>query len=188
MARASLQPGRLEVISGCMFSGKTRILIQRASEAARAGMRVVAPKHASDDRYDRFAIVSHDGERLAARRVISSQDLRDAAAPADLVVIDEAQFFDARLPNGCRRLVEAGKQVIVAGLNRDSRGRPFEPVPRLESLPDGLTRTAAACAVCGCRAEYTQRLTPISGSVIGGKGDYEPRCERCFAAPPAGPR
>lgn len=171
-----------------MFSGKTRILIRRAIRAARAGLRVVAFKHASDDRYDRFAIVSHDGERLAARPVASSEDLWDAAGAADVVVIDEAQFFDAGLPDVCRRLAEADKRVIVAGLNRDSWGRPFGPVPRLETLADGLTRTAAACAVCGCRAEYTQRLTPIGRSMIGGKGDYEPRCERCFAAPPASPR
>jgi len=188
MAQKLVQPGRLEVISGCMFSGKTRILIRRASEAARSGLRVVAFKHASDDRYDRFAIVSHDGERLAARPVLSSQDLWDAAAPADVVAIDEAQFFDAGLPDVCRRLAGAGKRIIVAGLNRDSWGRPFGPVPRLETLADDLTRTTAACAVCGRRAEYTQRLTPIGESMIGGRGDYEPRCERCFAAPLETPR
>jgi len=177
--------GRLEVICGCMFSGKSDILIKRMENARRRNSRVVVFKHASDTRYDSSSIVTHDGQRLAATPIRRAEDLLRASCDADVVGIDEAQFFDAELPAVCRRLVDAGKTVIAAGLDRDSWGLPFGPMPGMIHLADHVTRTTARCAVCGEAAEYTQRTAPIGASMIGGEEAYEPRCGRCFSPPPA---
>lgn len=176
--------GRIELICGCMFSGKSELLIERVRDACRLVTAVAVFKHAADTRYDHHDIVTHGRERLAAAAIRRSAELLDRAADAEVVAIDEAQFFDEELPDTCRRLAEQGKRVIVAGLDRDSWGLPFGPVPELARLADAVTHTTARCARCGSRAENTQRLTPIVDTMIGGEGDYEPRCERCFIPPP----
>jgi len=176
--------GRIELICGCMFSGKSELLIERVRDARRSVTAVAVFKHAADTRYDHHDIVTHGHERLSAAAVERSAELLDRAADAEVVAIDEAQFFDEQLPEACQRLAEQGKRVIVAGLDRDSWGLPFGPVPELARMADAVTLTTARCARCGKRAENTQRLTAIVDSMIGGEGDYEPRCERCFTPPP----
>ncbi len=177
--------GRLEVICGCMFSGKSELLITRLQEAQRRGRRVAVFKHASDTRYDASDIVTHSHLRFQARPIERSDACLAAQDDADVVAVDEAQFFDAGLPAVCRRLADMGKHVIVAGLDRDSWGLPFGPMPQVMAVADAVTWTTASCAVCGQPAEYTQRTAPLGETMIGGADAYEPRCARCFVAPPA---
>jgi thymidine kinase len=175
----------MELICGCMFSGKSERLVERLTEARSRGLRVAAFKHASDDRYAESQIVTHNGRRIDARATGSAGAILDEAEGADCVVIDEAQFFGEPILEVCRTLVQAGKTVVVAGLDRDSWGLAFGPMPALEAMADEITRTQAVCSRCGKAAEFTQRLVAVEGqSMIGGPEAYEARCERCFEAPP----
>lgn len=167
-----------------MFSGKSEHLIARVRSARQHGLRVAVFKHASDTRYDPRDIVTHSHQRLAAEPVPRAESLAIAAGAADVVAVDEAQFFDAALPAVCRRLADAGRHVIAVGLDRDSWGLPFASMRELMDAADEVVRTCARCAQCGRKAEYTQRVAPIGDTMIGGGEAYEPRCERCFAAPP----
>lgn len=177
--------GTIELIRGCMFSGKSERLVRRVEEAHAAGLAVAAFKHASDDRYGADQIVTHNGLRVAARLATRAADILAMAGEAQLVVIDEAQFFTADLVDVCRRLADEGRDVAVAGLDRDSWGLPFGPMPEIEAMADRVTRTQAVCAKCGRPAEYTFRRVPVGGvTMIGGAEAYEPRCEECFEAPP----
>lgn len=177
--------GTIELICGCMFSGKSERLVGRVEQARTAGLGVAAFKHASDDRYGADEIVTHNGLRIAAARVGNPRDILRAAGEARLVVIDEAQFFTADLVEVCRQLVDEGRDVVVAGLDRDSWGLPFGPMPDIEAMADRVIRARAVCAKCGRPAEYTFRRVPVGGkTMIGGAEAYEPRCEACFEAPP----
>lgn len=177
--------GEIEVICGCMFSGKTGLLISRVDLALRLGLPVQVFKHAMDDRYDCSCIVTHSGQSRPAVPVADSADVLAQAGSA-VVLIDEAQFFDPHFPEVCQSLAQAGRRVIAAGLDLDSWGQPFGNMPRLAEIAQRVTRIAAVCALCGARAEYTQRLAPVvESNMIGGKGCYEPRCMRCFLPPPA---
>lgn len=179
-------PGRVTLICGCMFSGKSERLVNAAQSAYAAGRQVAAFKHASDNRYAASHIVTHNGQRVDAIAVSDVGRLLQAAGQADLVVIDEAQFFGDELVVACRSLATAGHEVIVAGLDLDSWGLPFGPMPKLEALADEVVRTSATCARCGRPANRTQRLTPVADQImIGGPENYEPRCEACFVPPPA---
>lgn len=182
---ARRRSGRIEVVCGCMFSGKSQVLISRVQNARQRNERVTVFKHASDTRYDASSIVTHDRRRLVAVPIERSNELLTAATDADVIAIDEAQFFDAELPAVCRDLAESGKHVIAVGLDRDSWGLPFGPMPELIAMADEVTRTTAQCAVCGRPAEFTQRTTPIGGDMVGGEEAYEPRCGQCFTPPPA---
>jgi len=182
---AAGHPGRIELICGCMFSGKSLYLVEQVRRGQRAGLRVAAFKHASDDRYGRTHIVTHDGQRTEATPVASAARLLQLANDADLVVIDEAQFFDDHLVSACRTLASQGKRVLVSGLDRDSWGILFDPISALADVADQVTRTHANCARCGRPAEYTQRIVPVGKrTMIGGPESYEPRCEKCFEPPP----
>jgi len=177
--------GRIELICGCMFSGKTRELLARLAEAGRRGRKVAAFKHGSDNRYSQGEIVSHDHERAAAVPVTNGAQIVEYAGDAEVIGIDEAQFFGEDLPEACRRLAERGCDVVAAGLDLDSWGLPFGPMPRIEAIADRITRLTAVCARCGAAADHTQRLAPVEGqTLIGGPGEYEARCEACFRAPP----
>lgn len=183
--QGGLRVGRIELICGCMFSGKSLHLVERVRQARQAGLKVVAFKHSCDDRYGQTHIVTHDGQRAEAMPVASAGQIPSLAGDAQVIVIDEAQFFDDSLVAVCKELAMAGKTVVVAGLDRDSWGLPFEPIPSLGALADRVTRTLAVCARCGEPADYTQRLVPVADrTMIGGAESYEPRCERCFQAPP----
>jgi len=168
-----------------MFSGKSLLLLERIEEARAAGRSVAVFKHASDRRYEVDRLVAHNGQAIDAIPAASAAQIRSQAANADVVVIDEAQFFDTDLIHVCRDLAAEGRSVIVAGLDRDSWGLPFGPVPALADLADHVVRTRAICARCGKPADFTQRITPIEGkSMVGGRESYEARCAQCFASPP----
>ena len=177
--------GRIELICGCMFSGKSERLVERVAQARARAIPVAVFKHASDDRYSKRPIVTHSGRQVEAVALASASEIPGLAGDAKLVVIDEAQFFDQGLIHTCRHLADQGREVIVAGLDRDSWGGPFGPIPELEAIADRVTRTYAVCSQCGQAAQYTQRLTPIAGrGMIGGAESYEPRCAKCFRPPP----
>jgi thymidine kinase len=182
---AAGRAGRIELICGCMFSGKSLYLVEQAQHARQAGLWVAAFKHARDNRFSRTNIVTHDGQRMKAIPVASAAHLLELSRDADMVVIDEAQFFDDSLPNVCTQLADQGKRVLVSGLDRDSWGEGFGPIPALAKVADQITRTRATCARCGRPAEYTQRLVPVGErTMIGGSESYEPRCRECFQPPP----
>lgn len=181
------QPGELaaiEVICGSMFSGKSEELIRRLRRAMIARQRVQTFKPRLDDRFDEDHIVSHDRQRLPSERVGSSQELYAAVRPDTQVVgIDEAQFFDEELVAVCQRLAGEGRRVIVAGLDKDFRGEPFEPMPALLAVAEYITKTLAICMRCGRPANFSQRLTASTERVvIGAEDSYEARCRVCFEA------
>jgi thymidine kinase len=179
--------GGLEVVCGPMFCGKSEELIRRLRRAAIARLAVVCVKPAIDDRHSVNDVVSHAGARLAARAIDDPRELLELRGEADVVGIDEAQFFDARLVAVCEDLAAAGVSVICAGLDRDYRGLPFGPMPQLLSLADRVTKLQAVCVVCGGDATLSQRLVdgapaPFDDAtvVVGGAERYEARCRGCF--------
>jgi thymidine kinase len=174
--------GWIEVITGSMFSGKSEELIRRLRRAQIAKQRVQVFKPAFDHRYADDHIVSHSDIRLPSRSVASSRGLLEAvAADTEVVGIDEGQFFDLELPMVCNLLADSGKRVIVAGLDQDYLGKPFEPMPQLLAIAEYITKTLAICMVCGNPANHTQRLVANSERVLlGTQGTYEARCRHCF--------
>ena len=177
--------GWLEVIAGSMFSGKSEELIRRLRRAQIARQRVQIFKPAIDDRYGDMAIVSHSEMKIPSVNVATSAELLAQVRPSTEVVgIDEGQFFDSGLPDVCARLAAAGKRVIVAGLDLDYRGVPFEPMPQLLASAEYITKTLAICMVCGGPANRTQRLVDSQDRVlVGASGTYEARCRHCYEAP-----
>jgi thymidine kinase len=174
--------GWIEVICGPMFSGKTEELIRRLRRAELARMRVVSFKPSRDNRYDADHIVSHSSQRRDGRAVRDSAELRAVVpAEAQVVGIDEVQFFDAGIVEVVDGLADAGKRVIVAGLDQDYLGRPFEPVPQLLAVAEYITKTLAICMQCGNPAGRSQRLVTTGDRVLVGAQDaYEARCRRCY--------
>jgi thymidine kinase len=181
--------GHIEVVCGPMFCGKSEELIRRLRRAAIARKHVLCVKPAIDDRDPRADIVSHAGSRLAARPIGEARDLLELCATTDVVGIDEAQFFGPSIVDVSCRLAADGIVVIVAGLDRDYRGRPFGSMPQLLCLADEVTKLHAVCVRCGRDASLTQRLldghpAPFDDAtiVVGGPERYEARCRACFAA------
>src|SRR5688572_12271014 len=152
------RPGWLEVITGSMFSGKSEELIRRLRRAQIARQAVQIFKPLVDNRYGEGHIVSHSEMRIASENVASSEELlRLVDEKTEVVGIDEGQFFDVHLPAACNTLADRGKRVIVAGLDQDYLGRPFEPMPQLLAIAEYITKTLAICVVCGDPANHTQR-------------------------------
>jgi thymidine kinase len=186
----SQQSGWIEVITGSMFSGKSEELIRRLRRAQIARQKVQIFKPTFDTRYSEDHIVSHSDMRIASENVAGSKGLLDEVDPdTEVVGIDEGQFFDADLPAVCNELANRGKRVIVAGLDQDYLGKPFEPMPQLLAIAEYITKTLAICVVCGNPANHTQRLVASKDRVLlGAQGTYEARCRRCFdptlASPP----
>ncbi|MEW6512093.1 MAG: thymidine kinase [Bacteroidota bacterium] len=178
--------GWIEVIAGCMFSGKTEELIRRIRRAQIARQTVAIFKPKIDNRYSADHIVSHSDAKLLSTVVESSADILRLAADAQVVGIDEGQFFDMGLVDVAEELADRGKRVVIAGLDQDYRGKPFEPMPQLLAVAEYITKTLAICVVCGNPADRTQRTTPASERVlVGAKDTYEARCRRCFEPPQA---
>lgn len=174
--------GWIEVIVGSMFSGKSEELIRRLRRAQIARQAVQIFKPAIDTRYASDHIVSHSEMRIGSSAVASSEELRRLVNPATEVIgIDEGQFFDQDLPAVCDALANAGKRIIVAGLDQDYLGKPFDPMPQLLAIAEFITKTHAICMVCGNPANHTQRLV-VSGDrvLVGAQGVYEARCRKCF--------
>lgn len=174
--------GWIEVITGSMFSGKSEELIRRLRRAQIARQRVQIFKPAIDNRYGDTHITSHSTMKIEAEGVSTSRELLEAVRPdTEVVGIDEGQFFDAELPAVVNTLADQGKRVIVAGLDQDYLGKPFEPIPQLLAIAEYITKTLAICVVCGEPANHTQRLVQSSERVlVGAQGTYEARCRSCF--------
>ncbi len=176
--------GWIEVICGSMFSGKTEELIRRIRRAVIARQKVEIFKPKIDNRYSATEIVSHDKQRIKSRVIEKPEDILKYALEAQVVGIDEAQFFDNSLVKVCQTLANMGKRVIVAGLDQDYRGKPFEPIPQLLAIAEYITKTHAICTICGNPANFTQRKTQDKDTVIVGAADiYEARCRNCFEPP-----
>jgi thymidine kinase len=169
-----------------MFSGKTEELIRRVTRARIARQTVQIFKPRVDQRYAEEHIVSHSAQRLVSVAVDSASDLLAKVLPGTQVVgIDEVQFLGSEVVGVCETLASRGLRVICAGLDQDFRGRPFEPVPSLLAVAEFITKELAICVVCGNPANRSQRLTSAQARVaVGGLGDYEPRCRRCFIPAP----
>lgn len=164
-----------------MFAGKTARLIERLAAASSAGHRVVACKHVLDRRYDPSCLATHDGRQFPAVAVADADEVERQAAGAAVVGVDEAQFFGRPLVEVVARLRAAGCGVIVAGIHHDAWGQDFPPLPQLIAAADEIELLHVPCTVCGRPAEYSQRLTPVpAGDMVGGPGDYAPRCATCF--------
>jgi thymidine kinase len=176
--------GWIEVIAGCMFSGKTEELIRRIRRAQIARMKVAIFKPEIDTRYSSDHIVSHSELKLESTAVKNSAEILQKAQDAQVVGIDEGQFFDAGIVDVVETLASQGKRVVIAGLDQDYRGKPFEPMPQLLAIAEYITKTLAICVVCGNPADRTQRTTGSSERVlVGAKDTYEARCRRCFEPP-----
>jgi thymidine kinase len=174
--------GWIEVVCGSMFSGKSEELIRRLRRAQIARQKVQIFKPKFDSRFSEDEIVSHSEMRIQSRNVLSASDLLQLVDDdTEVVGIDEGQFFDAGLPTVCDTLASRGKRVIVAGLDQDYLGKPFEPMPQLLAIAEYITKTLAICMVCGNPANHTQRLVASSDRLLlGSQGTYEARCRRCF--------
>jgi thymidine kinase len=174
--------GWIEVIVGSMFSGKSEELIRRLRREQIARRKVQIFKPGIDDRYGSDHIISHSDMRIASQTVASSRELLEGVLPdTEVVGVDEGQFFDPELPAVCCTLADQGRRVIVAGLDQDYLGIPFEPMPQLLAIAEYITKTLAICVVCGAPANHTQRLVVSSErALVGAQGTYEARCRRCF--------
>ncbi|HWD88535.1 MAG TPA: thymidine kinase [Mucilaginibacter sp.] len=173
--------GSIEVICGSMFSGKTEELIRRLRRAQIARLSVEIFKPRTDTRFDETAVVSHNANSILSTPVDSSSAILLLGSDVQVVGIDEAQFFDAELPNVCIILANRGVRVIIAGLDMDYRGQPFGPIPELMAIAESVTKVQAVCVCCGNPAVYSYRLVPDQSTVLlGEKESYEPRCRACF--------
>ena len=174
-----------------MFSGKTEELIRRIRRAEIARQKVAIFKPKIDKRYSSEHIVSHTDVKLLSAVVENAAEILDLAQNAQVVGIDEAQFFDMELVDVAEKLANNGKRVIIAGLDQDYRGRPFEPIPQLLAVAEYITKTLAICVCCGNPADRTQRKalpphqqgTSQERVLIGKKDLYEARCRMCFQPP-----
>ena len=173
--------GRIEVICGSMFSGKTEELIRRLRRAQFARQRVEIFKPSIDTRYSEADVVSHAGHTIASTPIDSSASILLFASEVDVVGIDEAQFFDAGLVDVCRQLADNGIRVIVAGLDMDFRGIPFGPMPGLCAIADEVSKVHAICVKCGQLATFSHRTVKNDRQVmLGETAEYEPLCRKCY--------
>ena len=187
LAAGARSHGQLELICGPMFSGKSEELMRRLRRVGYARKHAILVKPAIDDRYSIDEVVSHEGQRMAARVVRKPEAIIELARGCDVVGVDEGQFLDDSLIDVCEQLVEHGIRVVIAGLDLDYRRQPFGAMPRLLAMADEVSKLKAVCHACGEPALYTQRLVggrpaPFSGEtvVIGGLDSYEARCRGCY--------
>ncbi|HEY1007152.1 MAG TPA: thymidine kinase [Sphingobacteriaceae bacterium] len=173
--------GSIEVICGSMFSGKTEELIRRLKRAQIAKMDVEIFKPKTDTRYDETDVVSHDRNSIPSTPVESASSILLLGSNTQVVGIDEAQFFDAELPDVCNKLASKGIRVIVAGLDMDFQGQPFGPIPALMAIAEEVTKVHAVCVCCGGPASYSFRTAASESRILlGEKDSYEPRCRACY--------
>jgi len=173
--------GWIEVISGCMFSGKTEELIRRLNRSIIANQQVGIFKPIVDKRYHATDIVSHADRSIRSQPVERATDILSFAATCDVIGIDEAQFFDDSIVEVCNTLANSGKRVIVAGLDMDFEGKPFGPMPYLLAVAEYVTKVHAICVKTGDPASFSFRITDESGQVLlGEKEAYEARSRKAF--------
>jgi thymidine kinase len=182
VSRSTARPGWVEVITGSMFSGKSEELIRRVRRAQIARQRVQLFKPRVDDRFGPDEIVSHSDMKMPSQVVASAGEVLERVQPeTEVVAIDEGQFFDLSLVGVVNALADRGVRVIVAGLDQDYRGRPFEPMPQLMAVAEYVDKTLAICMQCGAAANRSQRLVASTDRVVvGGAQQYEARCRHCF--------
>jgi thymidine kinase len=187
---AAVRPGSIEVITGSMFSGKSEELIRRVRRAQIARQRVQLFKPRIDARYSHTEIVSHSEMKMPSQVVDGARDILPLVDDrTEVVGIDEGQFFDASLVGVADALANRGLRVIVAGLDQDFRGQPCEPMPQLMAIAEYVDKALAVCMRCGAPANRTQRLVATEDRVVvGGAGEYEARCRRCFHPEPVDAR
>lgn len=175
------RPGRIEVVCGSMFSGKTEELIRRMKRAKFAKQKVEIFKPSLDTRYSEEDVVSHDKNTIRSTPIDSSGAILLLASDIDVVGIDEAQFFDDGLVEVCNQLANNGVRVIVAGLDMDYKGIPFGSIPALCAIADEVTKVHAICVKCGALAYVSHRLIHNDKRVLlGEKDEYEPLCRECY--------
>ena len=176
-----MRRGRVEVVCGSMFSGKTEELIRRLRRAQFAKQRVEIFKPAIDVRYSEEEVVSHEGNSILSTPVDSSASILLMGQESDVVGIDEAQFFDEHIVEVCNELAARGIRVIVAGLDLDFKGVPFGPMPQLCAIADEVTKVHAICVRCGSLAYVSHRKVPGDRRVLLGETqEYEPLCRECY--------
>lgn len=183
--------GWIEVISGCMFAGKTEELIRRINVLSYAKKNIIVFKPKIDNRYSDSEIVSHSGAKVPCLVVEKAHDiLKKIEADTEVVAIDEVQFFDKDIVEVCEYLADKGIRVMVAGLDKDFRGESFGVMPELLTRAEFVTKLTAVCAKCGAPATRTQRL--VNGKpagfedpivMVGADESYEPRCRHCHQVP-----
>ena len=177
----SRHPGRIEVVCGSMFSGKTEELIRRMRRAQFARQKVEIFKPSIDTRYSEEEVVSHDRNAIPSTPIDTSAQILLLATDIDVVGIDEAQFFDEGLVDVCNELANRGVRVIVAGLDMDYKGVPFGPIPSLCAIADEVTKVHAICVRCGALAYVSHRKVSNDRRVLLGETDeYEPLCRECY--------
>ncbi|MBP3230354.1 MAG: thymidine kinase [Prevotella sp.] len=175
------RPGRIEVVCGSMFSGKTEELIRRMKRAKFAKQKVEIFKPAIDTRYSDVDVVSHDQNAIQSTPVDNSSSILLLSSDIDVVGIDEAQFLDMGLIEVCNELANRGVRVIVAGLDMDFKGIPFGPIPGLCAIADDVTKVHAICVKCGNLAYVSHRLVANDKRVLLGEtAEYEPLCRECY--------
>ena len=173
--------GQIEVICGSMFSGKTEELIRRLNRAKIARQKVEIFKPSVDKRYSDTEVVSHNENAIRSTPVNFAGDILLLSGDCDVVGIDEAQFFDAEIVTVAQKLARQGKRVILAGLDMDFEGSPFEPMPKLMAVAEYVTKVHAICMKCGDLAAFSFRLSDSKKQVMLGEKDaYEARCRKCF--------
>jgi len=174
--------GWVEVIAGSMFSGKSEELIRRLNRARIARQKVQVFKPGIDARYSTEEIASHSGQKHISIPVSTTAEMMaQITDETEVIGIDEAQFFDMAIIEAVNLLAENGKRVIVAGLDQDYTGKPFEPMPQLLSIAEFITKTHAICVKCGATANYSQRTVESEARVeVGASDKYEARCRKCF--------
>ena len=177
-----LQKGSIEVICGSMFSGKTEELLRRLKKAQFAKLNIAVFKPRVDKRYDTQKVVSHDENTIQAIAVESTKDILRLVNEAQIVAIDEAQFFDSELITVCNKLANSGIRVIIAGLDMDFLGKPFGIMPELLAIAEHITKVHAICIDCSTIANHSFRMTDDKNQIqIGEKEEYKPLCRECFS-------
>jgi thymidine kinase len=183
--RIAENQGWIEVICGSMYSGKSEELIRRLKRARIARQKIMIFKPQIDTRYLHDYIVTHDQIKLEATLVSNAEEILTAAKNADVVGIDEAQFIGAGLVRVVEKLANAGKRVILAGLDMDFRGEPFHPMPHLMAIAENISKLHAICSVCGNQALFSYRTSETENLIdIGSDDKYEARCRMHFKKPP----
>lgn len=173
--------GSIEVICGSMFSGKTEELLRRLKRAQIAKLEVQIFKPKTDTRYHDTDVVSHNANSAQAISVESASTILLYGSNAQVIGIDEAQFFDAELPSVCQKLANKGIRVILAGLDMDFEGNPFGTMPILMAIAEEVTKVHAVCMRCGDAALYSYRLVSNKNQLLlGEKENYEPLCRTCY--------
>ena len=181
LAGETHRPGRIEVVCGSMFSGKTEELIRRMKRAKFAKQKVEIFKPSLETRYSDVDVVSHDQHSIPSTPIDSSSTIALLSSDIDVVGIDEAQFLDDGVVDVCNDLANRGVRVIVAGLDMDFQGKPFGPMPALCAIADEVTKVHAICVKCGALAYISHRLVANDKRVLlGEQMEYEPLCRECY--------